>query len=190
MKEYPVNDNPTGVLCIDAGFANCGWVVIQNNKITGGGVISTKKSDKKTKVRVADDDVRRCQETFQALYALYLDPKYNIKYMMVELPSSGGKSSRAVAGMARAQAVVACLTQVTNLPTEWITPRDLKIAVCNSASASKEDVQAAIMKWHPEMKKYLPRATTKHEHIADSVGAFVASENSQLGRLVRNEWGV
>jgi Holliday junction resolvasome RuvABC endonuclease subunit len=177
-----------GVLCIDAGFANCGWVVIQNHKVTAGGVIVTKKTEKKHKMRVADDDVRRCQETFKELYRIYLEPQYGIKYMLVELPSSGGKSSRAVSSMARAQAVVACLSQVTNLPTEWVTPRDLKLAVCNSQSASKEDIEAAVMKWHPEMAPIMPKAKSRREHVTDAVGAFVASENTQLGRIIRNEW--
>jgi len=168
---------------IDIGFAHSGVAIFD----TAGDiplfcdVINSKKENKKHGLRVADDDVRRCSEMYRSLRDCLRD--YRVKAVFVELPTSGGKSARPISCMARAQAIIACLVEETRMAAEWLTPNDVKVAMTGKRDASKEEIQSAVLKLCPAMKKLEPEQTTLHEHAYDAAATYFTGKKA--GNLYR-----
>jgi len=172
------------ILALDIGFAHTGWVTFKGGTPIDAGAIHTTKSDKKQKIRASDDHVRRCGEMFTSITDLVA--RYDIAGLLVELPHSGGKSSTAIAAMARAQAIAACVAEAMELPVEWLQPSAVKRATTGTLTATKEQVQAAVLKrWPSGVLADASKGTKKNwEHIADAAMTYVAAEGSNLVRML------
>jgi Holliday junction resolvasome RuvABC endonuclease subunit len=179
-------------MALDVGFRNTGVAIMQHR---GGKwlpihveCIRTKKSDKKSGIRVADDNIRCTQDIYRRLMELAKDN--DIAGVVAETPSAGGKSSRAVLAMGLASATVACVVESLGLPAEWVTPRESKIALAGSATASKEEMkESAARTWPTTTKNYKRHKTSgrlpgTYEHIADALATFEAAKNGQVVRLL------
>lgn len=167
------------VLAVDAGFTACGWAVLKAGQPVAAGCIRTEKTNRKRAVRVADDDAERCAYLARELARIV--QAHNVKGLVAEMPSAGGQSARAVACMAKAGAVLAAVVELLQLPAEWLTPGEIK-AVAGSKSASKADVEAAVLRRWPNAP--LPSLKCEREHVADALAAFMAAEHGSLCRLL------
>jgi Holliday junction resolvasome RuvABC endonuclease subunit len=164
------------ILCIDIGFANTGWCIIDPEKnkfniLKSECIHTTKSKDKKLKV--SHDDSNRNQHTFQCLLDILSENK-DITGIAIELPTSGAKSSNALKGMAMASAVVSCFVKSSGIPHYFVTPTDVKNVIKNDsgrksseAKVEKDEIMNFIKKEFPDFE--FPKTKKKFEHIADSV---------------------
>ncbi len=107
-----------------------------------------------------------------------------------------------MAQMAMATAIVASVANILELPTEWCTPTEVKVAVTGLKSATKRemmDTVASYYKWkkhtksvvvkdriHKRLTYYLHGAKFPggmFEHIADSIGAYWALQDGNLVKM-------
>jgi len=106
---------------------------------------------------------------------------YKVKAIVGELPSGGAQPAKAMSQMAMATAIVASVAALLDLPTEWTTPAETKLAACGYRSASKEDVMLAIREKFNE--EHFPRPKNQFEHIADALAAYLALRHD--GSLIK-----
>lgn len=62
------------VVCLDPGFAACGWAILRLDpscdRVEAMGVLRTEKDSRKQKVLATDDNMRRAKELYQGLRAV------------------------------------------------------------------------------------------------------------------------
>jgi Holliday junction resolvasome RuvABC endonuclease subunit len=192
------------LLCLDPGFSNFGYSVMdQNSQVIDIGTVQTKKTNKKL-LRVADDDVQRI--TYITSQLSKIATQYDIQGVLAELPPSNSQSAAAAKGLGIAVALTAALFTELNIPIEWATPDEVKRANTGKKNASKEDMMLAACKrydWKISNKTVvysksnfpkvcrvdsvyhpLGRSMGKNqfEHIADSLGAFEALKHTNTAR--------
>jgi Holliday junction resolvasome RuvABC endonuclease subunit len=179
------------LLSVDAGFAATGYTVWHQGGIVSAGVISTEKSTKK-QTRTADDYSFR-----SALLARGLTEVVNhhgVKAIIGELPSGGALSARAMVMMNMATAVVSAVAELLKLPAEWCTPTEVKKALTGLRGASKMDVIGAACERFDIGSEKNGRGNiylicggrwpaSLFEHIADSIGAYVALSCGNLVKI-------
>lgn len=182
------------VAALDVAFANTGYAILEYNRskdqwdLAAHGIIKTKKESKKRKIYAADDMVRRIRDICTELDELR--NQWEFKLVVAELPSQGGKSSNAVASMAIGSAVIASFTFFRDLSYNFVTPNDVKVAMTGDKQASKEAMENAAVKLYPELIKVYKsnKATSgwagEFEHVADAIGAFMASKSSPMIKLL------
>jgi len=139
-------DGMSQILALDIGFTGMGWVIARkqwspkvrneskgekkfrrlsrNLEILAVGIIKTKPEAKKRGIPVPHDRARRSAFLFNGLRDLIRD--WSVRYVVAEIPYGSGRSSHAVAGMALATAVVACVVETHNLPVEWYLEDEVK----------------------------------------------------------------
>lgn len=174
----------SNVLFMDVAFANVGWVILKpeggDYKFVACGCIKTSKSAKARKLRVATDDMRRCKEIADKIIEL-IDTE-NIAAVASEDPSGGAKSARAARCLGMATAIIGTLEAVIDKPFLHVTPTEVKIALCEKKSASKEDMMKAAKMKFSEFDD-IPK--TRFEHIADAVGVALAVKDDPVIRMLR-----
>jgi len=181
------------VIGVDPSFRNTGFAVMDFTdnglELVHHGVIRTKKAVKKRGVRVADDDVENIMHIVRDLHRMI--DEYKPAAMIVELPSSGGKSALAVKSMAFATSFMGSVAEYEGIPTEWLTPAMIKKFVTGVNNGSKEEIQNFVLKKFPELKPvYASKGTPVDvfEHVADAIAAILTAEsNSQLIRIVKQQ---
>lgn len=169
------------ILALDVGYKSTGWAVIKSGKIVAVGTVVTEKSTKKT-TRVSDDYYARSCKLASDLRDLAV--KYEIKGIVGELPSGGALSAKAAVMMNMATAIVAAVATMLNLPCDWCTPNETKLAVCGYRSATKDEMMEEIRARFPEASHLFPNAKTYFEHIADALGAYEALKNGNVVRMI------
>ena len=181
----------TYVLGLDPGFAKVGWALVEllpeGERFLRMGVWETKKSVKKRNVRVADDNYQRAQILGDSLDICICDMKFPIRVVAVE-SMSFPRSASAAAKMALFWGVLAEQCRREFLPLVASTPQELKKAVCGVGSASKEEIQQALLSYFDDpllTKTHLEMAKTKREHPFDALGAVVAARNSEVFKMAR-----
>lgn len=187
-------ERPRIVLGIDPGFASTGYAFMAITQDPGRlvpvsfGVIQTKPSAKKHKLLASDDQVRRAREIVRHLangmkvhqpVAICAEsmsyPRFNSQIMV-----------KAAAQLAMCWGFVACIAELADLPVLQVSPQELKLKVCGSRTASKEDVAEAIKKRVPGARRELARiAEGKQEHPIDAMAACIACMDSEMGRMLR-----
>lgn len=198
------------LLSLDVGFRNMGWSAIddKSRELIDCGVIQTRKAKDK-RIKYTDQFYKNAQDLFHGLSELV--KKVEPFAMIGELPHGGGQNARAIAQMMSAISIVSGVSFFHDLPTEWCTPTDVKMAVTGKQNASKMDIMLAIAKKFEipiEQKEIGCRVTKKNkngtrterrfvfkdrrinegrfEHIADSCGAYLALVNSPICMIGRN----
>lgn len=190
------------ILAMDVAYTNIGWASIEPYTdaavINDVGTIKNPAPKAKTKKSVRDSDLK-----IERLQRLYRELKELIALhepdgVIAEIPGGGGKSSKAVAGMAMGTAIVAAAIEELGLAAEWTTERDGKLAVCRRADASKLEMQSAIFKKFPELRKMVPKSKSPKsksgyegwfEHSADAIAAYEAAKHGTLVRFCKNANG-
>lgn len=169
------------ILACDVGFRAFGWSVIKKGEVIDCGTIITEKSAKKT-TRTADDYYSRSTVIASALAEII--KRHDIKGIVGELPSGGAQSAKAMVMMNMATAVVASVAAILSIPCEWCSPAEVKIAVCGYRSATKHEIMTMIKnRFAGRGAELFPEQLGHFEHIADSVGAYLALSNGNIVRM-------
>jgi len=190
------------VLGLDPGFASLGYAVLalgqggEPDLVLRLGVIRTKKTDVKQRVLSADDNIRRARELARSLDNLFqigvpdaiapneLEPR--VRLVAAE-KMSFPRNSMAAAKMAISWGIIVANLTRRGQALLQATPQEIKRRVTGKATASKEEVQSAMVRRYGRglgrMVAKLPRG--EHEHAFDALAAIVACLDSEEGRLVR-----
>lgn len=183
------------ILGTDPGFASFGFSIV---RLTGAAeeiirtdVIRTQKSAKKTGVKAADDNFRRAQ----AISAILHDVVKEYQPMALAAESaSWPRNASASAKLAMAWGILADLCQVYQLPMVQVSPQDLKKALCNNKSATKEDIRRAMEARYPDQfdefkhrfpAKKPPKPNGQWEHGFDAAGSVAACLDTDVIRMAR-----
>ncbi len=172
--------------------------------MVGTGVIETKKTTKKM-VLVSDDNASRCVQISEKLKNLIAD--HGIQGIIGELPHGGSKNARASHQLGLAIGTVCSTCHLLDIPAEWCTAYDVKKAITGKIHASKNEIIDAICKlygivciekkilitkgkragkistqktYHILGEKY---PESKFEHIADSIGVYMALSTDNLVKM-------
>lgn len=170
------------ILSIDAGYRSTGYTIFNfKEEIIDFGVIKTSKSQQKQKRVINDhfDNAKYITATIKNIIT-----ERNIKILIGELPSGGGKSARAMSAMNMITAIIASCCELLEIPSEFTSPSEVKFVMTGSKIASKEEVMIAVQKKYPDIN--FPKAKCEFEHIADSIGAFHVLKNCDIIRLFKN----
>jgi Holliday junction resolvasome RuvABC endonuclease subunit len=185
------------LIALDVAYTNIGWAIITpytgRADIIAVGTVENKAdtSVKKRGIRDSDVKIERIQKLFRGIREVVQE--YGPMAVIAEIPGGGGKSSRSVAGMAMGTAVVAALVEVEGLPAEWTTEGEGKIAVCRDKTASKIQMQKAILKKYPSLKGMVPKGKTSlgvpgwFEHSADAIAAYEAAKYGMLVKMLAKD---
>ena len=191
------------ILSVDLGLSNYGYVVYNTyGQITKVGVLQTKKTTVKI-TRTSDDYASRVLSLRNQLNRVILSN--NILAVVGEAPSLGGQSSTGVRDMAVALAISVCVFTEHNLPVEWCTPEQSKVALTGKKTASKQDMMYAAVKnysWKVTFKSIyikktgnlqridsiyhpmgIPMGANKFEHVADAIGAAHALRDGNIIKM-------
>ena len=172
------------ILALDPSLRNTGYVVFdvssKGTEVVEAGVIQTRKVDKKLGIRASDATMQSITELMTQLRQLAA--RHEPVLLIGEIPSSGGKSANAIKSMAIAQAACASLAVYCDLPAEWVSPRDNKLAMTGHADASKHEMMDKAQQLYPKTAEPFVKkdgsVLNRYEHVADAVGVFVALENT------------
>ena len=176
----------------DPGFANIGFCVVDLYSIGGSdllGLCSVQTAKGKGKVNQIDDELRRLHEIEDALIGFLDEYKPDVfameepgKCLMKRPPLCRCKGNTPVwqtnpttlrtSSLMWGAASGICRTR--GIYVVKYTSQEIKKALCNKNSASKEDIQAAVQKLYPTFTGW-PKAKSKIEHVADAVGAAVTA---------------
>lgn len=171
----------TTILAIDAGFAHMGVVVADGSQILFTQTIHTEKASGKKGIRVADDDVERCQTLARFLSDVITQHKP--EGAIVEFPSGGAQGARANRAMGMATAAVAAVLEMHRLPVEVVTPQAVKKASTGRQDGSKEQVEETVRQRF-DWGKWMPKTKKDREHVTDAAGAILAAQNGTLMRAL------
>src|SRR5574340_711563 len=146
---------------IDAGFTHTGISIF---KVDGGvfkfqecKTFVTSKSEKKKQLRVADDDADRIQSIIRRMSDM-LKPYLDYPCMLaVELPTGGSQSARATRTMALITGAIVAFIAIYDMPAEWITPNDVKIAVVGNKNATKDQMMDRVRQALSKHSDKLPK---------------------------------
>lgn len=177
---------------IDAGFAKMGAVIVELSDVGDGDPASrqilyaetcrTEPTPRKRGVRVADDDAERCQEL--ARFLIDTVRTHQPAGAVVELPSGGAQGARANRAMGMATGVVVAVLEIAELPAEWVTPGDVKLAATGRRDGSKEAVQEAVREAFDWGDCWSTKPKWAQEHVADAAAAVLAAEGGTLMRAL------
>lgn len=183
------------VLGLDPGFANLGWALAtwedEKLRVLNLGAIHTKKANKKQHILECEDNFARAQELAQEIRRFF--DNYRVVAVCAEAMSFPRQASVA-AKMAMAWGVIADICHTTGTPMVQPTPQRVKKALCGRNSASKEEVQAAVIErfpWHRRvggktLAEIIEELSEKdREHAVDAVATIAASEDSEVLKLAR-----
>lgn len=162
----------TRALCIDPGFANFGWGLIDfpdeegaPPKFVGCGVLHTEKD---SALHKPDDFVERGQALGREFLLLFAKAKPDIVY--TEAPS-WVRDSTANAKLGFAWGLVSACIALNQTPIDIVAPQQLKFRLTGDRSATKETVRAAVVSLLPEAEKPLRALGRHYDHAADALGA-------------------
>lgn len=187
------------LLSLDLGFVNTGYIIMGPDGLEAYGVISTQKTTNK-QGRVADDNIDRCCVIARKINELVAH--YGIVGVLGELPSGGAQSSSAAKAMSLVTGCIGACVAVLNLPCEWCTPTQTKVALSGNKTASKQDMMekatrvtgGGYEKKANGIQYWMPLASGKRgpvmygssfEHVADALGAYMALENGLLVKIMK-----
>lgn len=159
------------VVGIDPGFASCGVTVAEllaeTELVYLMDVITTEKSSKKRSVRASEDNVTRAIKIFNDLHNLI--PRKTIAFCAEA--QSWPRNASASAKVGIAWGVICAVAEDLGIPILQATPKEIKKCVCGKGTASKLEVQEALVQRYGSLP--LPKQKGKREHVCDALGAIV-----------------
>ena len=181
-KREPVIPNKS-ILACDPSMTAFGWAVISwQGEIVSAGCIKTKPTDKKLRIRKADDFIRRINEMDMSLLGII--EEFNVNYIVSELPH-GSQNAVAAKMLGGVAALVQALSDAKGIGIEWYSEADSKICVMGKRKALKQEMIDAIVKLYPDT----PVKDVKYydEAICDSVAIYhLAKQQSPTIKLMSN----
>lgn len=177
------------ILGVDPGFASFGYSIIQllpeeGERIISVDVLRTKKSAKKQKVLVADDNFRRAR----AIAAMLQDVvAHNTPAAIAAEGMSFPRNASNAAKMAMSWGILAAIVEELQLPLVQATPQRIKKTVAGKTTATKEEVRDVLLGRYPKQFDDFMASTpkTQWEHGFDSVAAVVTCLDSDVLRMAR-----
>lgn len=180
------------LLGIDPGFASIGFAVVRlypdREEIESLTVFTTEKAEKKRKVLASDDNFRRARSIAEALGGFLGAPQ--VEAICAE-SMSFPRSSSVAAKMAMCWGVLAAFAFNRGIPVLQATPKEIKKKLCGNGSASKDDIEAALVARHGRstieealVKGFVTRKGDR-EHPLDALAAVVACLDSEVVRMAR-----
>lgn len=203
------------IIGIDIGFSNTGVVVatIPELRIERAFTIVSKSDPVKQSMRVADQRIQRIQYITQEIADVIIAEqiiKGNKILCAVEAPHGGAQSSTAMRDMAAALSIVVTLLSVMNVPTDYLSPSEVKLIATGKRSGDKDQIIKGVCKKFGiastekriEIKKGKRKGKvsnrrtfhignnieampiTTFEHVSDALAAiWWCSENSNLFKI-------
>lgn len=206
-----MNTASTGplVLSLDPGFASFGYALLTpTGEVVTLGVLRTEKSNEKAKVMATEDNVRRARVIANGFTDLLEGRRPGVLRDYRHVPLGQAKpnlvrvrlvcaesmsfprSSSAAAKMAMSWGVIVGGLVAHDLPLIQTSPQAVKKCATGNASASKKEVEAAMIKRFGRgllrMLKGTPEGQFEHAFDALAVGA--ACLDSDDARMLRG-WG-
>ena len=173
------------VLALDPGLSVVGYAVIilgeLKDQVARVGTIRTSPSNKRLRVRQADDDMRRCKEIARELATLVRQD--GVRGVLSELPGGQSQSARAASAMGMSKAIVASVVEVLRLPVEYYTPQDVKLAAAGSRNASKSRIQEVVKTLYPG--EIYPNVRVELEAVCDALAVWMAGREGDMVRSMR-----
>ena len=146
------------VIGLDLGFSSLGYGVValaplpkQDQRVEDIGVFHTSKSDAKQSLYATEDNLRRARDIASFLHTLiqkHQDQNNRVIATCVEAmswPRNAGVTAKLGIGWG----VFAAVSSFHALPVLQASPQQIKLATARSKSASKEDVQRAVLEALP-----------------------------------------
>jgi Holliday junction resolvasome RuvABC endonuclease subunit len=183
MKRKKKNKYGFVTLCLDPSFTAFGWAVLRGNEVIDSGCIITKPMDKKLRIRVGDDRVRRVKEINNILKSII--QKHYVCFILSELPH-GSQSAPAASALGMVTAQVQTISDMLDIGIEWYSENDSKKAVLGKSSATKSEMVDKIDKLYEvdwQGVKYIDEA------VADAIAVhYTAKQNSSIIKhMIENE---
>lgn len=173
------------VIGLDVAQNNIGWVAVElaNGKpsyLDSGCISARRCPPQKSKVA---ELIYKVSEMVRSL--LDVLERYRPVAVVGELPT-GAKSYMAARALGVVYGVMAAVRAVSRVPVEWVTPQAVKRATTGRVAGTKEQVQAAVLGWYPEMG-----GGDGLEHRCDAMAAVLAAlEGEVLPAVVRAVGGL
>jgi crossover junction endodeoxyribonuclease RuvC len=181
------------LLGLDPGFAALGWSLLEVHPTAGMeparidvvdlGVCETSPDSRKSLVLRSDDNLRRARELAAFLYDKTLASMRRGRLVAICAESfSPPRNSSAAAKVAMTWGALAAISVQAGVPIVQCSPQQLKIALCGSKSASKQDIMDAIdARFGTAVVPLLRRiAKGKWNHAYDAVGAAMACHKADV----------
>lgn len=170
------------VLTNDPSITAWGWAIVDpsDNSIVDHGAIKTVPQAKKLRTRKGDDRVRRIQEINAELIRVI--KKYSPSLLISELPH-GSQSAVAATGIGIVTGVMQTIGDCLNIPVEWFSEGDAKMATLGRRSAEKDDMVIKICDLF-KCKRWTGIAW-RDEAVADSLAVYyVARQQSTALKML------
>jgi Holliday junction resolvasome RuvABC endonuclease subunit len=180
------------ILGCDPGFASFGYCIMQllpdTERIISVNVIRTKKSNKKQKVLVADDNFRRARAIAAVLREVVVG--FQPKAIAAEAFSPPRNASNA-AKVALSWGILADIVEDFQLPMVQASPQRIKKQLTDKTSATKEEVQEVLQSRYPGQFDPFTNSTPRGqwEHGFDAAASVVAGLNEDVLRMARRSIG-
>jgi Holliday junction resolvasome RuvABC endonuclease subunit len=171
------------ILTNDPSMTAWGWVVLSfDGKILATGCIKTEPTVKKLRIRKGDSTVGRISEINKIL--LDTIKKYNVTYVLSELPHGSQNASAAVM-IGAVAAIVQTICDTLDIGVEFYSEGDSKKCLLGKLSATKKETIDAVSKLY-DIKwtgvKY------KDEAIADALSIhYTATKQSSVLKLLKHK---
>lgn len=183
----PMLPEGVAVLGCDPGFANCGVALVQllsdREVVRALDVIRTAKDSAKRRTYAADDNLRRARELHRALDGLVVT--HNVRAIAAESMSFPRNATNS-AKMSLCWGVLASIAEARRLPIVQASPQAIKRAVTGSTTASKDEVEFALLKrFGNDAEELFTGPDGLREHAFDALGAVVACLDSDVLRALR-----
>jgi crossover junction endodeoxyribonuclease RuvC len=175
------------VLGIDPGFASCGVALVRlmpiDEKVVALAVIRTVKDNAKRRTYAADDNLRRARELHRVIDDLIV--ANGVRAIAAEAMSFPRNASNS-AKMALCWGVLVSIAEARGLPIVQASPQALKRAVTGSTTASKDEVEFALLKrFGNDLEDLFTGPDGQREHAFDALAAVVACLDSDVLRALR-----
>ncbi len=170
-------DSSINILGIDYGFANTGFAIVKlkNNIIIPLKIdtINTTPSPKYLKMYKEDDNIIRIQKIVKELEVLI--DGYAVQIVTLEQFTTNMNNTNTSRKLYGVVGAIAALSKLKNIPLIGVTPRQIKLVICNKPSGTKEEVMESIKKNYPEIKNFLPHQKYKIEHCYDAFASIITA---------------
>lgn len=177
------------VLGVDPGIATFGWALVElsrrGEKLVEVGVVTTKPSDKRRRVRQSDDLARRAAELGAAVDALLA--RHSPRAVCAEAmswPRNAGSAAKIGVGYG---VLVAQVMVGRGLPLVQASPQEVRKALCGKASASKDEMRERVRdRLGCAAFDRAPILASLFEHAHDAAAVVVACLDSDVLRMARS----
>lgn len=184
------------LLGIDPGFSSLGWAALciapppsEAMRCNDLGIIATEKASKKAHVLATEDNLRRAREIANCLNALvtrFEDDKNAVLAFCTE-SMSWPRNAAVTAKMGITWGVLAAVSHQRRVPIFQCSPQELKKQTAGTKSATKEEVEAAVVaRLGPSasaMIVAIPK--TKREHPVDALAAAIVCSRAEAVQAAR-----